>query len=198
MKKLLKVLAVAVFAFVPFVVSSSVSATATCEIGFTGPDSQNVCTSVTEYTCTVTSTNDVTIDTTSGQEVASGPVSNSGNGQTGSSTSGSISNESGTTFAVTITNPSIGGTCIATAVMPATEGPTPPSTTPAPIVTTSGTTPSITDAVQPTATGSGILALPQTSGSFATTVLVVIASTLAAVTALGVGGVALYRYYKSL
>ena len=185
MKKLLKVLAVAIFAVTPFVMSSSASAQATCEIGYTGPDSQNLCRSVTEYACSVTNTNSVDIRNANNQVVASGTVGNTGNTQGGSSTSGSVTNSNGTTFAATITNPGLEGTCVATAVVPATQPPTP--TTP--------TTPATP--VQPTASGR-VAALPKTDGGYIKTVLIIVAGSLAAVAALGVGGVALYRYYKSL
>ena len=185
MKKLLKVLAVAIFAVTPFVISSSASAQATCEIGYTGPDSQNLCRSVTEYACSVTNTNKVDIRNSNNQVVASGTVGNTGNTQGGNSTSGTVTNSNGTVFAVTITNPGLEGTCVATAVVPATEPPTP--TTP-----TTPTTP-----VQPTASGR-VTALPQTDGGYVKTVLVIVAGSLAVIAALGIGGVALYRYYKSL
>ena len=183
MKKLLKVLAVAVFALTPFLAGFSASAASTCQIGYTGPDSNNQCTSVTKYTCTINNTNTVTITNDNNQVVASGTVSVSGNGQGGSATSGATINNNGTTYSVTITNsnPALEtpGTCTATVVIPATETPS----TPAP--------------VQPTHTGNGATSLPKTSGDF-TKVLFIVAGSLAALAALGVGGVALYRYYKSL
>lgn len=189
MKKLLKVLAVAIFAVTPFIISSSASAQSVCEIGYTGPDSKNLCTSITDYTCKVTNTNNVDIRNENDQSVASGTVSNSGNTQGGKSTSGSVTNSNGTTFSVTITNPGTEGVCVAKAVVPAQ--PVTPGANPAPA-------PSPTP-VQPTATGAGqVAALPNTSDNFAQTVLIVVAALLAAVATLGVGGVALYRYYKSL
>jgi hypothetical protein len=186
MKKLLKFVAVAVFAFMPLVISSSASAVAMCEIGYTGPDSQNLCRSTTQYDCTVTNINEVKIVNSNNQEVASGLVSSSGNGQSGNSTSGSVTNSNGSTFSVTITNPGIEGTCVATAVVPATET---PETTVTPTA----------NPVQPTANGGGsVAALPKTDSGFASTALLIVVSSLAAIAALGVGGIALYRYYKSL
>jgi len=184
MKKLLKVLAVAIFALTPFVISSSASAQAVCEIGYTGPDSQNLCRSITKYACSVTNTNVVSIRNDNNQVVASGTVGTSGNGQGGTSTSGSVTNTNGTTFAVTITNTGIDETCVATAVVPATQPPAPtPPTNPNP--------------VQPTARGQ-VSALPKTSGSAAQSVLFITVGSLAAIAVLGVGSIALYRYYKSL
>jgi len=191
MKKLLKVLAVVVLAITPLVIGSSASAQSVCQIGYTGPDSQNLCRSVTKYACSVSNRNEVDIKDESNQVVASGTVGNSGNNQGGNATSGSVTNNNGTVFAITITNPGINGTCTATAVVPATEPPTP--TTP--------TTPTVPlNPVQPTANGggAGVLALPKTDGNFTSTVLIVVAGVLASISVLGVGGIALYRYYKSL
>lgn len=172
MKKLLSVLAVAVLTILtPFAVSAPASAQSTCGTGFTGPDSNNQCTSTTQYSCTVSNENNVTIVNDTNQVVGTGSASG------GSATSGSTVNVNGTTYTITIANEDV---CTATVVVPATEQP------PAPTLTS----------VQPTqATGAAVL--PATSGDFAT-LLVVIASSLAVVAALGVGGVALYRYYKSL
>jgi hypothetical protein len=193
MKKLSKVLAVAVFAFMPFIVSSSSSATGVCNVGYTGPDSQNLCRSETKYACSVNNNNDVKIVNSNNQEVASGNVSNSNNQLGGDSTSGSVTNNSGTTFAITIKNPGFEGTCAAQAVVPATEQENP--VTPV--------TPTIS-AVQPTVSGGdssgagGVAVLPETNSDFILTALIVIVSSLAATAALGIGGVALYRYYKFL
>ena len=184
MKKLLKVLAVAVFALTPLILSSSASAQAVCDIGYTGPNSQNLCTSVTEYSCSVTNTNMVKIVNSNNEVVASGTVGNSGNAQGGNAASGSVTNTNGATFSVTIVNPGFESTCVATAVVPATEPEAPVTQTPNP--------------VQPTATGSGVAVLPRTDSTIASTVLVAIAGSLAAIATLGVGGIALYRYYKSL
>lgn len=181
MKKLLKVLAVAIFALTPFIVGSSASAAATCDVGFTGPDAQNQCTSVTEYTCSVTSTNVVDISNGNTQVVTSGQVVVSGNGQGGNATSGTVSNTNGSTFSVVITNypdSERQDTCVATVVVPAT-------------VT------SVVQPTQPETGGGGAVALPETSGDF-TPILIIVASSMVVIAALGVGGVALYRYFKSL
>jgi len=189
MKKLSKVIAVALFALAPFVLggASAQAQQATCEVGYTGPDSQNMCTSTTNYQCSVTNTNTVTISNGNTQVVTSGNVTNSGNGQTGSSTSGTVTNSNGTTFSVTITNgipqDPTSGTCVATVVIPA-------------VVPVTPETP-VTPVVQPTQ-GGGAAVLPKTSGGTTLTVLVVAASSLAVLALLGVGGIALYRHYKSL
>jgi len=192
MKKLLKVLAVAIFAFTPFIISSSALAKSVCEIGYTGPDSQNLCKSTTKYSCEVTNENKVKIKNDNNQVVASGTVSNGDNNQGGNATSGSVTNENGTTFSVTITNPGFEGVCVAEAVVPATEQPETPTTPTTPV------TPAPTP-VQPTATGAGQVALlPETSDTFSQTLLIVVAASLAVIAGVGVGAVALYRYYKSL
>ncbi len=132
MKKLLKVVAVVAFALSSVVVGAPAMAQqATCDIGFTGPDSNNMCTSTTKYECSVTNTNNVTIKNQNNQVVASGTVTNSGNTGGGGSVSGSVSNTNGTTFSVTISNESTEGqqgqTCTATVVVPAKTPETPPA-----------------------------------------------------------------------
>ena len=66
--------------------------------------------------------NDVEIKNENNQVVASGDVSNSGNTTGGSGTSGTVTNENGTTFNVVITNtnPEEPGICTATSTVPAT------------------------------------------------------------------------------
>ncbi len=182
MKKLLrKVFAVAVLTLSPFLIGASASA-ATCEIGYTGPNSQNQCTSTTNYSCTVTNTNTVTISNGNNQVVESGTVTNSGNTTGGNGTSGTVTNSNGTVFSVVITNPDpeseTPGVCTATVVVPAT-----PETPETP--------------VQPTAGGGAAEVLPETSSDF-TSVLMVAAGSLVVLAVVGVSGVALYRYYKSL
>lgn len=183
MKKLLKIVAVAALVVSPFVFGGSAASaqTFTCEVGYTGPNSNNQCESKVKYTCDVKNDTDVTINVDGQQEATSGNVNNSGNTGTGNSTSGTVTNSNGTNYTVVITNPTVGqGTCFATAVVPAT-----------PVTPVTPATP-----VQPTQ-GGGAAALPKTNGD-ATSILMVVAGSLAALTALGVGGVALYRYYKSL
>lgn len=147
MKRLYQLLAVAVVAIlVPIATSATARAAFTCGVGFTGPNSQNICTSVETYQCTVNNQNTVTITNSNNQTVASGSVSVSGNGSGGSSTSGSVTNTNGTTFSVTITNSNPEseepGVCTATVTVPATETPETvqptKSTTPKELPVTSG------------------------------------------------------------
>lgn len=184
MKKLLSVI-VAVLSLVPFVFAVPASALSTCEIGYTGPDSNNQCTSQTTYVCTVSNTNNVEIKNDNNQVVASGNVSNSGNTQTGGATSGQVTNSSGIIFSVSITNGGVeASTCVAKVTVPAKETPATPVTP---------TTP-----VQPLATGAGAAtALPYTSGnSFGLILLMVVAAlgTLAAASYVAVG---IYRHLRA-
>lgn len=111
-------------------VSAPALAAFTCEVGFTGPNSQNMCESVTEYQCSVDNENIVIIDSSTNQVAYSGSATVGNNGSGGNASSGSVTNDSGTTFTVTVTN---GGgeqqspaTCLASVVVPATEIPEEP------------------------------------------------------------------------
>jgi hypothetical protein len=170
-------LAVAVAVLVPFVAVTPTHAASTCDIGFTGPNSQNMCTSVQTYDCTVTNTNTVTIANTNSQQGASGQVNVSGNTSGGNGVSGSVSNSSGTTYAVTIINadPAIptSGTCTAAIVVPANE-------TPETVVPTQPAAPTPR-------------ALPVTSGDSTLTAVALIAGSVVGAAALSIAALALYR-----
>lgn len=132
MRKVVTLIAVAILSLVPFVGVSSVSAQQfVCDIGYTGPDSSNKCTSTVTYKCEVTNDNNVTIKNENDQTVASGNVSNTDNTNGGSGTSGTVTNSNGTTFDVVITNDAE-KICSATSSVPATPvEPTPkPEPTP--------------------------------------------------------------------
>lgn len=166
----------------PLLGGVSVSAQqATCDIGFTGPDSNNMCTSTTTYSCEVTSTNTVTITNQTTQEATSGTVTVTGNTTGGSGASGTVTNTSGTTFTVTITNPNPQaeqpGVCTASVVVPA-EVPEEPVT-------------------PPNGQG-GVEVLPETSGDTTLQTTALIAGALALAAALSVGGVLWYRHHKAL
>lgn len=183
MKKLLKLMAVAVLALAPLMVGAPVAAQrATCEVGFTGPNSENMCTSLTQYTCEVNSENNVTITSSNEQDGASGDVTVSGNTTGGNGVSGTVTNENGTTFNVTITNPAPNseepGTCVATVTVPATNPPTP---------------------VEPTNGGGGgaVEELPVTSGDTTLSTTALVAGIAALLAALSVGGTLLYRHLKA-
>lgn len=110
-------------------------ADSTCDIGFTGPDSNNICTSTTTFTCEVDNENTIVFKNDNDQVVASGEATNSSSTSGGSSTTGSATNENGTTFTGTVTNDNV---CVAVVTKPAVVTPaavTPPAIQP---VTPSG------------------------------------------------------------
>lgn len=161
---------------------SSVMAEQKCDVGFTGPDSNNMCVSQTTYKCTVANNNDVTITNENNQTVASGSVGNTGNTTGGSATSGTVSNSNGSTFNVTITNQA-DKICTATLVVPATTTPETP--------------------VQPTqpANGGGaakapVKSLPYTGTDSTMRILATVAGGSVAAAALGIAATAWYRYKK--
>lgn len=124
MKKLVRIVTTAVIALTPIIFGGSAFAAGTCGVGFTGPDSNNVCTSTTSYVCTIV--NDTTASVTN-QNVQ---VAVSGSG-TGTVLTGSATNSNGTTFNVTVNNAS--KLCMVVATVPATVTPA----TPAPATTVS-------------------------------------------------------------
>lgn len=97
------------------VVSAAGAAEATCEVGFTGPDTNNMCVSTETYACEVENDTTVNIINTNTQVAISGDVSGDGT-QTGSAT-----NDNDVTFNVTVTN---GEECVVMATIPATPAPT--------------------------------------------------------------------------
>lgn len=176
MKRLSQILAVGVITLTPFVVSGSAFAAGTlgtCGIGFTGPDSSNICTSVTKYNCTVNSDNLVTVTNQNIQFSVSGNAGSIGNTGSGSASTGSATNANGTTFNATVTGPS---TCSVVATVPATTTP----------VSSVKTPPAVGGAVQavPAPAGKGAVAvLPNTSSD---STLAVVAGLISI---LGVGAV---------
>lgn len=192
MKRLLKVMAVGL-ALSLVAMGAPVSAQAadvSCEIGFTGPDSQNMCTSTETYACTVTNENEVTIVDETDQVVASGTATTGGNTTGGSSSSGSVTNENGSTFVVTITNGNPqeeeGDTCVASLVVPATVTPTP----------TGGVTPTVQAASGAGAATGTPAVLAETSGDEAATSLAWTIGVLAVLAIAGITGLSLYRHIR--
>lgn len=179
MKRVSRLLVAIVIALVPIAFGASVSAKATCQIGFTGPDSKNMCTSTVAYECKVTNTNTVTITNTNTQEAVSGTVSTSDNTQGGTTTSGTVANTNGSTFNVVIknsTNQQDPDTCTAVLTVPATEPPKP---------------------VQPVNETTPPPSLPGTSSGSGETALMVVLGTLG-LAALGTTiGTLLYRRSKA-
>ncbi|MDN5275402.1 MAG: hypothetical protein JWN33_51 [Candidatus Saccharibacteria bacterium] len=122
MKKTIQTLLLAILGFTTLVVASNVSAVSTCQIGYTGPDSNNKCVAETTYTCSIKNTNTVTIDNDNTQVAVSGNTESSGSTGGGLAQTGSATNTNGVTYNVTVTNNDV---CKAVATVPATETPTP-------------------------------------------------------------------------
>jgi hypothetical protein len=175
MKKLSQILAVMAIVLASFAGGSTAFAAATCQEGYTGPDSNNLCTSIKEYECTVNNTNTVAIVTENDQTAGSGTSVNINNTQSGSSSTGSATNSNGVTFNVTVNNGDDSkGICKVAATIPAT-----PETPVTPKV----------DVVAPVKSTPAVLAA--TSGDATSGYLVVIA------TALGIGSVVSYLAAKA-
>jgi hypothetical protein len=179
MKKLSKILAIVAICLAPFAASTGVGATSTCQIGYTGPDSNNMCISKVEQVCTVVNSNTVTINNSNDQLAISGSGLDTGNTTAGSSTSGSATNSTGATFSVTVTNNSNGDgginkVCVAQVSVPATPVVTPITPT-TPAVTTTKATPKV---------------LPNTSSNTLSNYIVVLAVTL------GIGAVTSFLFAK--
>jgi len=123
MKKILSIVVLAAGVVLPFAFSSNAFA-ASCPVGFTGPNSANICTSVTAYQCSIK--NDTTVDVVNQnvQIAVSGNAAAGGAGSVGDVKTGSATNSNGTTFTAKVTN----GACTVAATVPATPTPTPTPT----------------------------------------------------------------------
>ena len=127
MKKLQQVVGVLFLLGVSVMVSGpGASAASTCPNGYTGPNSENICTSVTTYQCEQINDNTVTINQDNTQVAVSGDTASEGNGGAGGAQTGSATNSNGVTYNVSVTNQ---GVCTAIATTKAT--PTPEVKTPA-------------------------------------------------------------------
>jgi hypothetical protein len=174
MKRMKRIIVTAIVALMPLAVALPAAALGTCAIDYTGPDSNNQCTSKTSYTCTVQSDNNVKIVNDNDQSSTSGTVSNSSNSQGGGAVSGQVTNSNGTVFNVSITNTGVEKTCVAVATVPATPV-TPPVTPVTPVQPQTGN-----------GSGAAVGVLPDTSGDAFSPILA------AALAVLGVGAVATY------
>ena len=114
MNRIYKSILVAALIVLPFAASATASAASTCQVGYTGPDSNNLCTSTTTYACTAINDNTVVI------EGANVQVALTGDATGGSSSTGSATNSNGTTFTVAVTN----NDCSVVATIPAVVTPT--------------------------------------------------------------------------
>jgi hypothetical protein len=120
MKKISQILAIMAILVAPFAVGSSAFATSTCQIGYTGPNSDNMCISKTNTACTIDNNNNVTIDGNNTQVAWSGNSSSNGNTGSGSATTGTATNGNNQKYNVSVTNGESGKTCVAVAEVPAT------------------------------------------------------------------------------
>ncbi len=117
MKKLSQVIAVGTVILAPLLASGSAFAVGTCPTGYTGPNSNNQCVSVTTYDCSVINNNMVSIINENFQVAVTGDAING--------SSGSATNSNGVTFNATVKNE----TCTVVATVAPIE-PTPEVVTP--------------------------------------------------------------------
>ena len=115
----------------PFMASTTASAEGSCQIGYTGPNSDNLCVSTTTYECTINNNNTVTVINDNTQVSLSGDANNEGNDEGSSVQTGSATNNNNVTFDVTVTN---GEDCTVVATVPVTTTPTPTPVTTTPTV----------------------------------------------------------------
>ena len=124
MKKLSFLLATFSLAVATLTGGATAFAGSTCDIGFTGPDSKNICTATTTYTCKVTNNNKIDFYNENEQVAASGDATVSGNTSGGTAMTGTATNSNGTTFNATVTN---GDVCTAVVTKPANVTPETPA-----------------------------------------------------------------------
>ncbi len=181
MKRLMKLMVVAAIAIAPLLAGGPAAAQqATCEVGFTGPNSDNMCVSEMKYACSVENDTDITVKDETGQEVATGTATSGGNTTGGSATTGTATNNNGTNFVVVIDNET--DVCTASVVVPPTT--VTPETPEAPVPTGGG--------------GQGAVeVLPETSSDPALQTAAWAAAALLLAAALSVGGVLWYRHTKA-
>lgn len=131
MNKVKQILATLVLATAPFLTAGVVAADS-CGVGFTGPNSDNVCTKTETYECSVNEDNTVTVDNGNTQISVTGDANDNDNTEGGGSLSGSATNSNGTTFDITVTNRNV---CTLVTSVPATPTPTPTPTKVTPTAT---------------------------------------------------------------
>lgn len=110
--------------------ATSYAAGGTCAIGFTGPDSQNVCTATTTFKCNVENNNVLVFDNNNNQVATTGSASSSDNGDGGSATTGSATNANGVTFTTTVKNDAAKTCSVIATTAPITPVVTPPAEQP--------------------------------------------------------------------
>lgn len=140
--------------------AQALTGAATCAIGFTGPDSHNICTSETTYQCQLKDKNTIVFLNNNEQVAVSGNATTSDNTSGGSAITGTSTNSNNVTYTGTVTN---GDVCTAVVTTPATV--TPAETQPV----TPVPAPAVSQPAAVAAPGKGAVAspavLPNTSGS---------------------------------
>jgi hypothetical protein len=132
MKKLSLLGAVLAVMLVPLAFgANSYAAEGTCAIGFTGPDSHNVCTATTTFKCSVENNNALVFDNDNNQVAKTGLASGDSSTSGGNSSSGSATNANGVTFTTTVKNDEA-----KTCTVVATSAPVTPVVTPPAVVET--------------------------------------------------------------
>ncbi|HUC96452.1 MAG TPA: hypothetical protein VMR16_02175 [Candidatus Saccharimonadales bacterium] len=175
MKRVSQILVTAAILLAPWAVSGTAFAASTCQVGYTGPDSNNQCVSTKTFTCNVDNNNNLATVTYNNQTAYSGISLTQDNTQGGSSSSGSATDTNGVTYNVTVNNgESSNQTCVVAATVPAT-----------PIAATATTPTGGVGAVTAPKTVAAT-ALPNTSSNLTSEYLVTLAS------ALGIGAIASY------
>jgi membrane-bound inhibitor of C-type lysozyme len=119
MKKLKQTLVAGALLAMPVIASTTAGAASTCQIGYTGPNSNNLCTSTTTYQCEVVNDTTVKVTNDNTQISVSGSATNGGNTNGGNAQTGSATNSNGTTFTATVVN----NECSVVATVPATTTP---------------------------------------------------------------------------
>lgn len=180
MKKLSSLLATLGILLAPLAIGGTAAAESTCPIGYTGPNSQNLCESTTTYTCTVNNDNKIVFKNNNTQVAITGDAING--------TSGSATNSNGVTFTGTITNNNV---CVATATVPAI---TPVPVTPVP-VTPAQATPAPT--VTPERAVAQPAVLPNTASSSPLVYVAALVGLLGIVAVVSRLAVMLYGHFKS-
>lgn len=158
MKKVMQTIAVIAMLLSPLALGGNALAASTCQVGYTGPNSDNLCVATTTYQCNVV---DNTIVDIVGQNTQ---ISLSGNSNGGSASTGTATNTNGVTFTATVRNQActVVATVPATPVTPAAQpvAPTPAVTAPqkvtaAALPNTDSGSPLVAAAIATSALGAG-------------------------------------------
>lgn len=156
MKKVMQMVAVVAMTLTPLALGGTALAVSTCQVGYTGPNSNNLCVSTTKYACNAVNNTTVNVQNGNVQVAVSGDASG------GSASTGSATNSNGVTFTATVEN----RVCTVVATVPATVTPPPVHTTektPTPVVAPQKVT---ATALPNTASSSPLAVIGWTVGAF--------------------------------